>query len=39
MCAKYGVRGWSRRDEEEDEGDETPGAAPVPDVQLSFEMM
>jgi len=33
------VRGWSRRDEEEEEGDETPGAAPVPDVQLSFEML
>jgi hypothetical protein len=32
------VRGWSRRDEEE-EGDETPGAALVPEVQLSFEML
>ena len=39
MCAKYKVRGWSRRDEEEEEGDETPGAALVPDVQLSFEML
>jgi DNA repair photolyase len=39
MCAKYGVRGWSRRDEEEEEEDETPGAALVPDVQLSFEML
>jgi len=39
MCAKYKVRGWSRRDEEEEEGDETPGAALVPEVQMSFEML
>jgi len=35
MCAKYGVRGWSRRDEE---GDESPDSALVPNVQLSFEI-
>jgi hypothetical protein len=40
LCARYGVRGWSRSDDEdgEDEGDESPGAALVPNVQLSFEM-
>jgi DNA repair photolyase len=37
LCAKYGVRG-SSRSTEEDEGDETPDAALVPDVQLSFEV-
>ncbi len=37
LCARYGVRGWSRSDDEE-EGDESPGAAPVPSVQLSFEI-
>jgi hypothetical protein len=31
------VRGWSRRDDE-DEGDEAPEVALVPEVQLSFEM-
>jgi len=36
LCKKYGVRGWSRSDEEE--GDESLGAALVPNVQLSFEM-
>src|ERR1700674_5516563 len=36
MCAKYGVRGWSKRDEEE--GDESPDSALVPNVQLSFEI-
>jgi DNA repair photolyase len=36
LCAKYGVPGWSRSDEEE-EGDESLGA-PVPSVQLSFEI-
>ncbi len=36
MCAKYGVRGWSRRDQEE--GDESPPLALVPNVQLSFEI-
>jgi DNA repair photolyase len=35
LCAKYGVRGWSRGEEE---GDESPDAALVPDVQLSFEV-
>jgi DNA repair photolyase len=37
MCAKYHVRGWSGNDDEE-EGDESLGAALVPDVQLSFEI-
>lgn len=37
LCARYGVRGWSRSDDE-DEGDESPGAALVPNVQLSFEI-
>src|SRR5437773_8096763 len=37
LCQKYGVRGWSRGDDEE-EGDEALGAALVPDVQLSFEI-
>ena len=36
LCAKYGVRGWSRSDEEE-EGDEALGAL-VPSLQLSFEI-
>jgi len=36
LCAKYGVRGWSRRDGEE-EGDEALGAL-VPSLQLSFEV-
>ena len=36
LCAKYGVRGGSRSDD--DEGDESPEAALVPDVQLSLEM-
>jgi DNA repair photolyase len=35
LCAKYGVRGWSRSDDEE--GDEALGAL-VPPVQLSFEI-
>jgi hypothetical protein len=35
LCAKYGVRDWSRSDDEE--GDEALGAL-VPDVQLSFEL-
>ena len=37
ICAKYGVRDWSRRDQE-DEGDESPTAALVPDVQLSLNI-
>jgi DNA repair photolyase len=37
ICAKYGVRDWSRRDQE-DEGDEAPSAALVPDVQLSLDI-
>jgi len=37
ICAKYGVRDWSRRDQE-DEGDESPTAALVPDVQLSLDI-
>jgi DNA repair photolyase len=36
LCAKYGVRGWSSREEQE-EGDEALGAL-VPSVQLSFEI-
>jgi DNA repair photolyase len=36
LCAKYGVRGWSRSDHEE-EGDEALGAL-VPSVQRSFEI-
>jgi len=36
LCAKYGVRGWSGRDDEE-EGDEALGAL-VPSLQLSFEV-
>jgi DNA repair photolyase len=35
MCAKYGVRGWSSR--EDDEGDEALGTL-VPPVQLSLEI-
>jgi DNA repair photolyase len=35
LCAKYGVRGWSRGDD--DEGDEALGAL-VPPVQLSLEI-
>jgi hypothetical protein len=37
LCAKYGVRGWSRGGDEEEEGDEAL-AALVPNVQLSFEI-
>jgi len=37
ICAKYGVRDWSRRDQE-DEGDESPTLALVPDVQLSLDI-
>ena len=36
LCAKYGVRSWSSREEQE-EGDEALGAL-VPSVQLSFEI-
>jgi DNA repair photolyase len=36
LCAKYGLRGWSRR--YDDEGDETPDTALVPSVQLSLEI-
>ena len=38
LCAKYGVRSWSRREGEGegDEGDETLDSALVPTVQLSF---
>jgi hypothetical protein len=36
LCAKYGVRGWSRSDDEE-EGDESLGAALAP-VQFSFDI-
>ena len=35
LCAKYGVRGWSSREDEE--GDEALGA-PVPPQQLSLEL-
>src|SRR3954471_18738027 len=38
LCAEYGVRGWSGRDDEDEEGDETPDSALVPSVQLSFEI-
>src|SRR3954451_9932470 len=38
LCAKYGVRGWSSRDEEDEEGDEAPDSALVPSVQLAFEI-
>jgi DNA repair photolyase len=38
LCAKYGVRGWSTRYDEDEEGDETPDPALVPSVQLSFEI-
>jgi DNA repair photolyase len=37
LCAKYGVRGWSRGGDDEEEGDEALGAL-VPNVQLSFEI-
>jgi len=37
LCAKYGVRSWSRG-ADEDDGDETPDPALVPDVQLSLEL-
>jgi DNA repair photolyase len=36
LCDKYGVRGWSKRYDEE--GDEAPDPALVPTVQLSFEL-
>ncbi|HEX9085601.1 MAG TPA: radical SAM protein [Gemmatimonadaceae bacterium] len=36
LCAKYRVRGWSRHYDEE--GDESPDSALVPNVQLSFEI-
>jgi DNA repair photolyase len=36
LCAKYGLRGLSRRYDEE--GDESPDSALVPNVQLSLEM-
>jgi DNA repair photolyase len=36
LCAKYGVRSGSRRYDEE--GDESPDTALVPNVQLSFEI-
>ena len=36
LCAKYGVRSGSRRYDEE--GDESPDPAIVPNVQLSFEI-
>ena len=36
LCARYGVRGWSSRYDEE--GDESPDLALVPSVQLSLEM-
>jgi DNA repair photolyase len=36
LCAKYGLRGWSRR--YDDEGDETPDTALVPSLQLSLEI-
>jgi DNA repair photolyase len=36
LCARYGVRGWSSRYDEE--GDESPDSALVPSVQLSLEM-
>jgi DNA repair photolyase len=38
LCDKYGVRGWSTRDDEDEEGDEAPESALVPSVQLSFEI-
>jgi hypothetical protein len=38
LCAKYGVRSWSSRDDEDDEGDETLDPALAPSVQLSFEI-
>ncbi|HST07702.1 MAG TPA: radical SAM protein [Gemmatimonadaceae bacterium] len=38
LCAKYGVRGWSSRHDEDEEGDEAPDPALVPSVQLSFEI-
>jgi len=36
LCARYGVRGWSSRYDEE--GDESPDSALVPSVQLSLEI-
>src|SRR4029077_11399198 len=36
LCARYGVRGWSSRYDEE--GDESPDSALVPSVHLSLEM-
>ena len=36
LCTRYGVRGWSSRYDEE--GDESPDSALVPNVQLSLEM-
>jgi hypothetical protein len=37
LCAKYGVRSWSRGDD--DDEDEEPGvSALVPDMQLAFEL-
>jgi DNA repair photolyase len=36
LCARYHVRGWSGNDDEE--GDESLGAALVPPVQLSLEL-
>ena len=37
LCARYGVRGRSRM-EREDEGDESPDLAPVPSGQFSFAL-
>jgi DNA repair photolyase len=37
LCAKYGVSGGSRSDDDE-EGDEAPDSALVPPMQLSFEI-
>ncbi|HYU53196.1 MAG TPA: hypothetical protein VEK37_09645, partial [Gemmatimonadaceae bacterium] len=36
LCAKYGVRGWTRGDDQE-EGDEAVDPALVPELQLAFE--
>ncbi|MFN2636744.1 MAG: radical SAM protein [Gemmatimonadaceae bacterium] len=40
LCRKYGVNSWSRGDEGEgeEEGDESPDPALVPEVQLAFEL-
>ena len=38
ICAKYGVRSWSRGGDDEDEEGELPNPALAPEVQLAFEI-